>query len=91
MFEIENKLLLSDWRRKSMHYPESPKVNTQAHSLTLFNMWPQPKKHHATKPELATPLGGSSIPGLKIIQTIFIHQHKIYTLHLQESFYNHNP
>ena len=26
MFVIENKLLLSYWRVKSMHYPESPKV-----------------------------------------------------------------
>ena len=27
-FVIENKLSLSDRRDKSMHYPESPKVNT---------------------------------------------------------------
>ena len=26
MFVIEDKLSLSDWRGKSMHYPESPKV-----------------------------------------------------------------
>ena len=28
-FVIENKLSISDWRSKSIHYPESPKVNTK--------------------------------------------------------------
>ena len=35
MFIIKNKLLLSDWRGKSIHYPESPKVSLHRPGVTF--------------------------------------------------------